>query len=302
MATVVSTNFDAKFHRVPFRAATMEGMEAIQRVHGAFLNVIQTNNLTEMEYLYYGLPAVPKREGELKRLPRVGFGTSKPVGYTQEMYGMQYIYLQRAAKYDKTGIITDVLSSMGEGAAYSIEILAAALLNESTTRVGGIDTQPLASRNHRTSDGRRYSNITTAGGPNQATLATIYNYARNGVRNDMGRVVPLDVEVILVAPELVPAWRSLVGDNTIASQPNPAVTNPYRGLITPDKIQESVYLTGTYDTHVLFRGHRLNMFVAENPRTRTWNDEELEAIHHAIQFECIVGFTDARRYLYIPGY
>jgi len=113
--------------------------------------------------------------------------------------------------------------------------------------------------------------------------------------------VPVEIEYIEVAPELVPAWRQLLGSNTQIGQDNPGVINPYGSMLTPDRVQENVYLTNSFDTHVVGRGHHLNMMVFEEPRTRTWNENDPEAIHHWIGMQFVVGWTDARRYLYVPG-
>lgn len=301
MSNVVTQNFDAKFHRVPFRTATMEGMEDIPRVHGRYLNVIPTNNEVEMDFLYSGLGAVPRVEGELQKTPLADFQTSDPVAYRQEHYRQQYAYTFDAARKDKTGIVTGVVRSMGEAAAYTMETVAADIFNLNTTTVGGVDGTTLAATDHTLLDGTTYSNIATAGGPNFATLQTIYNYFRKGIKNDNGRIVPVEIEYIEVAPELVPAWRQLLGSNTQIGQDNPNVINPYGSMLTPDRIQENVYLTNSFDTHVVGRGHHLNMFVFEAPRTRTWNEDDPEAIHHWIGMQFVVGWTDARRYLYIPG-
>lgn len=304
MATIVSENFDAKFHRVPFRRASMEGMEDIPRVHGRYLNVESTDNIVEMDFLFNGLPAVPKVSSDLEKTPLGDFVTSNPVGYRQEEYRLQYVYTFKAARFDKTGIITDVVGSMGESAAYSIETVAASLLNNANVsgNTGGIDNLTLANSAHTLVDGTTtYSNILVAGGPNTASLQTLYNYYRKGIKNDNNRTVPVGIKAIEVAPELAPAWRQLLNSTTQPGQPNPNVPSAFRDLLTADAVGENVYLTNTFDTHILGDNHHLFMFVAENPRTRTWNDNDPEAIHHWIGFMLVVGWTDGRRYAYMPG-
>lgn len=298
--SVITENFDAKFHRVPFRTFSMEGMEDIPRVHERYLNVIPTDNDVEMDVLTSGLDAVPKVNGDLLKTPVFDFKTSDPVAYRQERYAQQYIYTRNAANKDKTGTVTSTVRSMGEAAAYTMEVVAADLFNN-TTQTGGVDNKALFATDHTLLDGSTYSNLAVAGGPNFATLQTIYNYFRKGIKNDNGRVVPIEIEAIEVAPELVPAWRQLLASNTQVGQDNPNVINPYGSMLTADRVNENVYLTSTFDTYVIGRGHHLNMFVYEQPRTRTWNENDPEAIHHAISMEFIVGWTDARRTLKIPG-
>lgn len=300
--SVITENFDAKFHRAPFRKFTMEGMEQIPRNHQDYLNVMSTNNDVELDVIHSGLGAVPEVNSDLEQTPTTTFKTSDPVGYRQVEYRQQYIYTRNAAMKDKTGTVTSVVRSMGEGAAYTIETVAADIFNLNTTTTGGWDGKALAATDHELLNSNdTYSNIAVAGGPNFATLQTIYNYFRKGIKNDQGFIVPVEVDAIEVAPELVPAWRQLLGDNTQPGQDNPSVSNPYRGMLTPDKVRENVYLTNSFDTHVLGMGHHLNMFVFEQPRTRTWNDDDPEAIHHWIGMQFVKGWTDARRYLYIPG-
>lgn len=301
MSNVVTQNFDAKFHRAPFRKFTMEGMEDIPRVHGRYLNVMSTDNEVEQDVLTSGLGAVPKVNGDLLRTPLSSFSTSDPVSYRQEQYRQQYVYTFDAARKDKTGTVTGVVRSMGESAAYTIEVVAADILNLNTSTTGGVDNKALAATDHALLDGTTYSNITVAGGPNFAMLQTIYNYFRKGIKNDNGRIVPIEIECIEVAPELLPAWRQLLSSNTQVGQDNPNVINPYGSMLTADRVQENVYLTGSFDTHVIGRGHHLNMFVFEAPRTRTWNEDDPEAIHHWIGMQFVVGWTDARRYLFVPG-
>lgn len=298
--SVVSENFDAKFHRVPFRTFTMEGMEDIPRVHDRYLNVISTTNDVEQDVLYSGLGAVPKVNGDLLKSPLASFSVSDPVTYRQEHYKQQYVYTFDAARKDKTGTVTDVVRSMGEAAAYTIETVAADIFND-TTVTGGIDNQELFATDHTLIDGTTYSNIAIAGGPNFATLQTIYNYFRKGIKNDQNRITPVEIDSIEVAPELVPAWKQLLSSNTQVGQDNPNVINPYGQMLSADRVFENVYLTNSFDTHVIGRGHRLNMFVFEQPRTRTWNDDDPEAIHHWIGMQFVVGWTDARRVLFVPG-
>ena len=299
--SVVTENFDAKFHRTPFRKFTMEGMEDIPRYHGRYLNVIPTSNEVEQDVLHSGLGAVPKVNGDLLTTPLSSFEVSKAVTYRQEHYRQQYVYTYDAARKDKTGTVTGVVRSMGEAAAYTMEVVAADILNLNTTTTGGIDNKALAATDHELIDGTTYSNYAVAGGPNFATLQTIYNYFRKGIKNDNGRIVPVEIECIEVAPELLPAWKQLLSSNTAVGQDNPNVINPYGSMLTADRVQENVYLTGSFDTHVIGRAHHLNMFVFEEPRTRTWNENDPEAIHHWIGMQFVTGWTDARRYLFIPG-
>jgi len=71
--------------------------------------------------------------------------------------------------------------------------------------------------------------------------------------------------------------------------------------MTPDKVIENVYLTGTEDTYVIGRDKKLNMYVREAPNTDTYNLDDPKAIAHRIQMRFSVGATDARRVLKIPG-
>lgn len=302
---IITSGFDARLNQKDFRLITMEGMEEVAyRDHGRFLNVIQTDAETEVDFLYNGLGDVPQiQSAELGILPTAsGFRMGPEVSYTVEEFGYKYVYTKRSAELDRMGLIVSTVGSMGEGAAETIENVAVKIFNDNLTRAGGWDNKPLASLTHELLDGSVYSNILTAGGPSFHALQSIYNYVNKGVRNDNGRIIRTRIKGLEVAPELVPIWRQLVASPTQAGQPNPNVKNPFDAdLLTPDKIYPNGRLTGTYDTHILLEGHHLNMFVRKSPTTRTWNTDEPEAIVHAIEFELVVGHTDARRYLYLPG-
>lgn len=317
--TPISENFDAKLHRVPFRKFSMEGLQGIPRVHQRFLNVIPTNNKVEQDVLFAGLPAVPEVKGDLSKSPLVDFQIGDPVGYRQRNFRFIYKYTRKAAKYDATGrVITGATRTMGESMAYTIEVVAHALLNNATTTNVGWDNKPLGSDAHLLiGTSATYDNLGTAGSyPSPAMLQEIYNYFKR-VPNDQGWAIPVEIAAVITAPELGPAWRQLVsastqvgagtGDSTGGAgalgdtvNDNPAVPNAY-GIITPDKIVESPYLTDTGMSIVIGRDHMMNMFVGEAPRTRTWGEENPEALLHEITADFVVGATDARRVMVFAG-
>lgn len=300
---IISTRFDARYHQKEFRAVTMEGMENATGLglHRTFMNVMGTDALQESEYLFGGLPNVPRHDSERKPLASVSYPKGPPVYYVQEMYGYKYRYTKRAARYDRSGTITKVVSSMGEAAADTIEWVAVHPLNAALTLSGGWDQVPLASAAHETLDGRTFSNILPPAGANTAFLQAIYTFAKRGIVNDMGRVVQVPIGSIQVSPERVPSLQMLLEGSVLAGQDNPAIKNPYSDVLKPSQIIGNWRLMGTYDVHVLFKGHRLNMFVAMQPTTRTWNEDDPQAINHSIEFELIVGWTDGRRYAMMSG-
>lgn len=313
---ITSLNFDAKLHRVPFRKFTMEGLRGIPRVHSAFLNVIPTENVIEQDVLYSGLPAVPEVRSDLAKTPLATPTIGDPVGYRQKNYRLAYKYTRKARKYDRVGMVQAVVREMGESMAYTIEDVAHKLLNEATTTNVGWDDLPLGSNAHKLiGTSTTYDNLGTTGSyPSPAMLQEIYNYFR-AVPNDQGWSIPVGIKCVICAPQLGPAWRQLVsapvqigvGDgsnvggygakgNTLQE----GIPNAY-GIITADMIVESPYLTDTGMSIIVGEGHMMNMFVGESPRSRTWNEENPEAIVHEISADFVVGVTDSRRVMVFAG-
>lgn len=318
----LAQNFDAKLHRAVWSKISREGLESIPRVHQSYLNVMPSSNALEMEVMYSGLPAVPRVASDTVATPQVSFEISPKVIYRHHEYRYQYVYTKVAADDDQYGIITDVIGTMGEGAAYRMETVAAELFNNGTdaNAYSTWDGKAIFAVDHElVGSSDTYSNITAAGGPTYATLQVIYSYFKR-VLNDQGFWTPVEIESIHVSPELAPLWRQILSSNTAydrltytsgtgggasyssATNATDGVTNIYSSLgMTPDKVIENVYLTGTEDTYVIGRDKKLNMYVREAPNTDTYNLDDPKAIAHRIQMRFSVGATDARRVLKIPG-
>lgn len=318
----IAQNFDAKLHRAVWSKISREGLEGIPRLHTSFLNVMPSSNALEMEVIYSGLPAVPKVASDTVETPQVSFEISPKVIYRHDEYRYQYVYTKVAADDDQYGVITDVVGTMGEGAAYRIENVAAGVFNdgEDSSAFATWDGKALFATDHElVGSSDTYSNKTAAGGPTYATLQVIYGYFKR-VLNDQGFWTPVDIESIQVAPELAPLWRQLLQSASAysvlsytsgtgggsayssASNDNSGIVNVYPTMgLTPDKIVENVYLTNTEDTIVVGSGKKLNMYMREAPNTDTYNRDDPKAIVHRMQMRFSVGATDARRVLLVPG-
>ena len=322
MASVISQAFDAKLHRAAWSKISREGFETIPKVSSSFLSTEPSSNALETDIIYSGLGAVPQVASDVVTTPLVDFTISPKVVYRHNEYRYQYVYTKVAADDDQYGLVTDVIGTMGEGAAFTMETVAAEILNL------GLD--PLA---YATWDGlsvfnaahqlvgsaQTYSNITAASGPTYALLQVIYSYFRR-VLNDQGFWTPVEIESIQVSPEIAPLWRQLLASNsayaTLAytggvggaagynqtANANSGVGSVYAGLgLTADKVVENVYLTGTDDTYVIGVGKKAYMYVREAPNTDTYNINDPKAMAHRIQMRFSQGVTDARRMLHIPG-
>lgn len=322
MAAPIAQNFDAKLHRAVWSKISREGMEAIPRVHTSYLNVAPSSNALEMEVMYSGLPAVPKVASDTVQTPQVDFEISPKVIYRHDEYRYQYVYTKVAADDDQYGVVTEVVGTMGEGAGYRMEVVAADLFNSGTdaTAFTTWDGKAIFAVDHAlVGSSTTYSNITAAGGPTYATLQVIQSYFKR-ILNDQGFWTPVEIESIQCSPELAPLWRQLLSSSsayatlgytsgtgggssyTSAANTNEGITNIYSSMgLTPDKVVENVYLTGIEDTFVIGSGKKLNMYIREAPNTDTYNIDDPKAIAHRIQMRFSVGATDARRVLRIPG-
>jgi len=322
MAAPIAQNFDAKLHRAVWSKISREGLESIPRVHQTFLNVAPSSNALEMEVMYSGLPAVPQVASDTVKTPQVGFEISPKVIYRHLEYRYQYVYTKVAADDDQYGVITDVVGTMGEGAGYRMEVVAADLFNSGTdaTKYATWDGKSIFAIDHQlVGNPTTYSNITATGGPTYATLQVIYSYFKR-VLNDQGFWTPVEIESIQVAPELAPLWRQILSSGSAydrlvytsgtgggaaysaSANANEGITNIYNTLgMTADKVVENVYLANPEDTIVVGRDKKLNMYVREAPNTDTYNLDDPKAIAHRIQMRFSVGATDARRVLLVPG-
>jgi hypothetical protein len=322
MGTPIAQNFDAKLHRAAWSKFTMEGGESIPRVHRTVFNVESSSNAEERHVLHGGLPAVPQVASDTVKTPQVSFSIADPVVYRHNEYRYQYLYTKVAADDDQYGKIRGVVGGMGEGAAYTMEQVAANILNlgQTTTLAAGWDGKALFANNHNLiGNAQTYSNITAPGGPTYATMHVIHAYFRR-LLNDQGFWTPVEIESIQVAPELAPLWRQLLSNMTATDRlayssgtgggsVYTETTNNADGIVniarslgmTPEKIVENHYLTNIDDTIVIGRGKHLYMYMREAPNTDTYNIDDPKAIAHRIQMRFSVGFTDARRVLLIPG-
>jgi hypothetical protein len=319
--TPIAQNFDAKFHRAAWSKFTQEGADVIPRVHRTVFNVESSSNAEERHVLHGGLPAVPRVASDTVKTPQVSFSVAAPVIYRHGEYRYQYVYTKVAADDDQYGAVRGVVGGMGEGAAFTMEQVAANVLNLGLTNFTlGWDAQPLFSATHGLiGNAATYSNITAVGGPTYATVHVIHAYFRR-LLNDQGFWTPVEIESVQVSPELAPLWRNLLSNQSSATvlaytvgsglggnaaygataNANSGVTNMTLGL-TPDKIVENHYLTNVADTIVIGRGKHTYMYMREAPNTDTYNIDDPKAMAHRIQMRFSVGFTDARRVLLIPG-
>lgn len=319
---MIAQNFDAKLHRAVWSKISREGLESIPRTHQTFLNVAPSSNALEMEVMYSGLPAVPKVASDTVQTPQVSFEISPKVIYRHDEYRYQYIYTKVAADDDQYGVVTDVVGTMGEGAAFRMEVVGAEVFNQGTNAAAFTtwDGQPIFSASHQlVGSSTTYSNITAATGPTYAAMQVIYSYFKR-VLNDQGFWTPVEIESLQCSPELAPLWRQILESNsaystlsynsgtgaaanyTATANTNSGITNVAQSIgLTPDKVVENVYLTGIDDTFVVGRGKKMNMYVREAPNTDTYNLNDPKAIAHRIQMRFSVGVTDARRVLRLPG-
>lgn len=322
MASIISQTFDAKLHRAAWSKISREGFETIPKVHSSYANVSPSSNALETDIIYSGLGAVPKVASDTVKTPLVDFKISPKVVYRHNEYRYQYVYTKVAADDDQYGLITDVIGTMGEGAAYTMEVVAATLFNLGTdaTEFATWDGKAIFATDHElVGSTETYSNITAAGTATYGQLQTIYSYFKR-ILNDQGFWTSVEIESIQCSPEVAPLWRQLLAASsayatlaytggvggaaayTATANTNDGIGNVYAGLgLTPDKVVENVYLTGTDDTYVVGRGKKLNMFVREAPNTDTYNIDDPRAMAHRIQMRFSVGATDARRVLRIPG-
>ena len=319
----ITQDFDAALHKAPWSDISREGLERIPRVHDTYLNVQMSGRPHETEVIYSGLPAVPRVANDQVTTPQVSFQISPKVVYRHDEYRYQYVYTKVAADDDQYSVIRDVIGTMGEGAAYRMEVVAASIFNngQDATEFATWDGLSIFNAAHQILDGASttYSNITAAGGPTYAMVHTIVAYFKR-ILNDQGFYAPVEIESIQVAPELAPLWRQLLksmtaydrlsytsgtgGATAYGNTTNDAdgVVNVSRDMgMTPEKVVENHYLTTTEDTIVVGRDKKLNMFVREAPNTDTYNINDPRAMAHRIQMRFAVGATDARRVLLIPG-
>jgi len=329
MSTPISQNFDAKLHRAAWSKFTMEGGEAIPRVHRTVFNVESSSNAEERHVLHGSLPAVPQVASDTVKTPEVSFSIADPVVYRHNEYRYQYLYTKVAADDDQYGKVRGVVSGMGEGAAYTMEQVAANILNlgTGTTLAAGWDGLSLFNASHQLiGNSTTYSNI-ASGGPTYATMHVINAYFRR-LLNDQGFWTPVEIESVQVAPELAPLWRNLLANQSTTSQlsytsgtggstaygsalgtdasnsmnANSGIVNMSGTLgLTPEKIVENHYLTGIANTIVIGRGKHMYMYMREAPNTDTYNIDDPKAMAHRIQMRFSVGFTDARRVLLVQG-
>jgi hypothetical protein len=320
MSTPIAQNFDAKFHRAAWSKFTQEGADVIPRVHRTIFNVESSSNAEERHVLHGGLPAVPRVASDTVKTPQVDFAVANPVIYRHGEYRYQYVYTKVAADDDQYGAIRGVVGGMGEGAAYTMEQVAANILNlgTTTTLATGWDGKALFVNNHNLiGNSATYSNVTATGGPTYATIHTIHAYYRR-LLNDQGFWTPVEIESLQCSPELAPLWRNLLSNQSATStlvrasgsggatvytpttNSNSGIVNQTMGL-TPEKVVENHYMTNIADTIIVGRGKHMYMYLREAPNTDTYNLDDPKAMAHRIQMRFSVGFTDARRMLLIPG-
>jgi hypothetical protein len=327
MGTPIAQNFDAKLHRAAWSKFTMEGAEAIPRVHQTVFNIESSTNAEERHVLHGGLPAVPQVASDTVKTPQVSFDIAPPVIYRHNEYRYQYLYTKVAADDDQYGKIRGVVGGMGEGAAYTMEQVAANILNLGTTPVlaTGWDGLPLFDNAHQLiGNPATYGNI-IQGGPTYATMHVIHAYFRR-LLNDQGFWTPVEIESIQCAPELAPLWRQLLNASAaygtldftggvggaatygttppagFFQNPNPGIPNQASTLgMTSAKVVENHYLTNVEDTIIIGKGKHLYMYMREAPNTDTYNIDDPKAMAHRIQMRFSVGFTDARRVLLVQG-
>lgn len=305
---IFTSGFDAKYKttRTFFRMASKEGAESIAyRNHQEMFNVITDQKGEFTDYIMRGMGNMPLiKDGESRTLPVAsGVELSPTVTYRTYDYGYKFLYTKRAAELDEIDLIRNTVASMGEGGAETIEQTAASFFDRGLVDLGGWDNKPLYATDHQYLGGRTYSNILPSSGASFAAVAAIYKHLHTGITTDEGHPIILTAKCIHLRPEDFHPWSQLIASTTQIGQSNPNVINPLSqtpGLLNVDMLKINGRLKSR-DLHIQCTGHHNNMAFSKPLGERSWNINEPEAMVVATEASFVVGYTDARRNILLPG-
>lgn len=126
------------------------------------INKINTKQLGEKMIWYSGLPTARRlKEGQLS--PRATVSTPYDKTWYTNRYGMAVVFDSKMINTDQSGMIKQAMEHLGLSHYNAYQRMVAGLLDNGTdTDYLGPDGKPLFATDHPISNGRTYSNLSTA--------------------------------------------------------------------------------------------------------------------------------------------
>lgn len=259
-------------------------------------NVQSSNKAFEEDYAWSGFgPLAP--QGELETTIMDEPFKLGGVRYWHKKYGLGFEISEELRDDDQYGIIMTLAADLGKSSRHTAELFGHDVYNNafSGTKYVGRDAKNLCVTDHPivgtggTAANRPASDVDLS----EAALEAAWLNFQTQV-DDRGMPIDIFPQVLLVHPTFYLLARRILESsslNTIGS--NPGEINPMQGWV---RVIQSPYLTDADAWFLLGSPSEIDVrfWWRKLPDTRTWDDDDSEAVIHKISQRHSVGFGDWR--------
>jgi phage major head subunit gpT-like protein len=271
-------------------------------IYRSIVNVKDSNKAYEEDFAYTGLgPLAPKGELESTILDepyKLG-----GVRFIHKSFALGFEASEEMRDDDQYGLILDLASDLGKSSRFTAELYGHDVYNNAftTTKYAGRDGKALFAVDHPVvgTGGVSANRPAVDVDLSQAALEAAWASFQAQV-DDRGMPIDIQPMVLLVHPSQVLFAQRLLGTPTYPGQANPADPNPLQNWV---RVVSSPYLTDLDQWQLLGSPAEIDVrfYWRKKPDTRTWDDDDTEAVIHKISQRHSVGFGDWRGTYGSPG-
>jgi len=262
---------------------------------------------------FSGLNGVPRVASRNATSPEMEAFKPRQLAVRFDSYRGKWGYLDEDYRDDKWNYFKQVASTIGEAAAYQLEMIGAEILNlaADTTAIGGWDQKSLLNTAHDNDNGTTYSNVSAPLGTMEAKLEAALTYF-DSVPDAHGRPVPVAQKTIIVHTtkrrelmQLLNARTAIyrVQGNDLSTatpptpQPNSAIPSIFMDDLGDIKVISSPYIDSSLKEQFLVfgRGHEVFFLWNMKPTMKFFTTNDPDTTWQRIWFKVQKGWVDARK-------
>ena len=224
------------------------------------------------------------------------------VRYIHKTYALGFAISKEMMDDDQYGAMTDLAGQLGRSSRFTAELYGHDVYNNafSTAKYVGRDGKALLATDHPIQGlGTTFGNRPTVDVDlSEAALEAAIQSFENQV-DDRGMPIDMQPQTLLISPDNEMLARQILMSAGMPGTNNNDI-NPVQGRLN---IVVSHYLVDKDAWFVLAPPSDLSvvMYWREMPDTKTWDDDDADAVFHKIRQRHSVGFSDPRGVYGSPG-
>lgn len=271
-------------------------------IYRGIVNVKDSARAYEEDFAYTGLgPLAPKGELESTILDepyKLG-----GVRFIHKSFALGFEISEEMRDDDQYGLMLDLAADLGKSSRYTAELYGHDVYNNAfvTTKYAGRDGKALLATDHPVvgTGGTLGNRPSVDVDLSQAAMEAAWAAFQTQV-DDRGMPIDIMPSRLLVHPSQYLYATRIIGSPTYPGQSNPADPNPLQGWLT---VVSSPFITDLDQWILLGAPNEIDVrfYWRKKPDTRTWDDDDTEAVIHKISQRHSTGFGDWRGTYGSPG-